>query len=142
MKTPGRYARLKRDWLLRGWTDVPRAVVNWTNGEQRRLSKKGLYAARACDGKTDFSSVAFLPAHRAVLDKLIDEGIAEECEPGSSIDACQHYRRADNPRLNGLQWSVTGLCNLNCRHCYMEAPSGRYGEPSFEESIHLLGIKK
>ncbi|NOZ20849.1 MAG: radical SAM protein, partial [Planctomycetes bacterium] len=133
-----RYAKLKKDRLLRGWTDAPQAVVNWRSGEQYRLSKKGLYVARACDGTTDFNSVAFLPVHRAFLDKLIAEGIAEECRRGDSIDACQLYRKAENPHLNGLQWSVTGLCNLNCRHCYMEAPSGRYGEPSFEEVIRLI----
>ncbi|MEW6357869.1 MAG: radical SAM protein [Planctomycetota bacterium] len=138
MMTPGRYAKLTKDWLLRGWTDMPRAVVNWTNGDQRQLSKRGLYVAQACDGATDFDSVAFLPVHRAFLDKLIEEGIAERCECGDSIDACQQYREAENPRLNGLQWAITGLCNLHCRHCYMEAPSGRYGEPSFEESLDLI----
>ena len=134
---PMRYAKLKKDWLLRGWTDVPRAV-NWTNGEQRELQKKGFYVAQACDGNTDFSSLAFLPAHHALLDKLIQEGIAEACPEGDSIDPRQPYRKAENPRLSGLLWSVTGLCNLNCRHCYMEAPSGRYGELRFAEMMHLI----
>ena len=134
-----RYAKLKDEWLLRGWTDMPRMLVNWTNGEQRELGKRAFYVARACDGNTDFSSLAFLPVHNTLLDKLISEGIAQECEPGDSIDAIQQYRIAENPRLKGLQWSVTGFCNLNCRHCYMESPSGRYGEMSFEDSVSLIG---
>ena len=133
-----RYARLKGEWLLRGWTDVPRALVNWTTGEQLELRKKGFYVTEACDGNTDFNSLAFLPAHHALLDRLIEKGIAESCEEGNSINSCQQYRKAPNPRLGGLLWSVTGLCNLNCIHCYMKAPSGLYGELRFEEMIHLI----
>lgn len=134
----GRYAKLNKEWLLRGWTDLPRAVVNWTNGEQLELQRRGLYVAEACDGNTDFSWLAFLPVHHALLDKLIEKGIAEPCEERDSIDLSQRYRRAENPRLIGFQWAVTGLCNLNCRHCYMEAPSGRYGELPFEEMMRLI----
>jgi len=134
----GRYAKLKEDWMLRGWTDMPWAVVNWTNGDQRKLKKNAAYTAQACDGKTDFSSIACLPIYNALLGKMLEEGIAEECEPGDSIDPCQQYRKAENPRLVGLHWSVTGLCNLNCRHCYMEAPSGRYSELSFDESMRVI----
>lgn len=123
---------------MRGWTDVPLAVVNWTNGDQRALGKKGFYVAEACDGKRDFSSLSFIPVHNTFLDRLIREEIAEECEEGASIDLSQRYRKAENPRLSGLHWSVTGLCNLNCRHCYVEAPSGRYGELPFEDAMRLV----
>ncbi len=134
----GRYAKLKEEWLLRGWTDVTCALVNWTSGDQRELQKKGFYVAEACDGNTDFSSIAFLPIHNDLLDKLIEEGIAKPCDKGNSIDPCQQYRKAENPRLSGLHWSVTGLCDLNCRHCYMEGPSGRYGQLSFEDMLRVI----
>jgi len=117
---------------------MPWAVVNWTNGDMRQLQKKGFYVAEACDGQTDFESLAFLPVHQALLDLLIAEGIAESCQEGEGIEHCQQYHRAENPRLIGLHWSITGLCNLNCRHCYMEASSGRYGELPFDNVIHLI----
>lgn len=134
----GRFAKLKKDWMLRGWSDMPLALINWTNGDQRVMKKRAFYVTEACDGKTNFDSLAFLPIHHALLDKLIAEGIAELCEEGDSIDPCQQYRKAENPRLSGLHWSVTGLCNLNCRHCYMEGPSGRYGELSFEDMLRVI----
>lgn len=133
-----RYARLRADWLLRGWTDLPMAVVNWTNGHLVKLSKRSFYVARACDGQTDFSSLAFLPVHHAILDKLIDLDIVETCARGDCLDAAQRYRRADNPPITGLHWAVTGLCNLNCRHCYMESPSGRYGELPLRTMMDLI----
>ncbi len=134
----GRFAKLKKDWMLRGWSDMPRALINWTNGNQREMNKRAFYVAEACDGKTNFDSLAFLPVHHALLDRLIVEGIAELCKEGNSIDPSQQYRKAENPRISGLHWSVTGRCNLNCRHCYMEGPSGRYGELSFEGMLRVI----
>ena len=134
----GRYAKLKKDWMLRGWSDLPRTLVNWTNSEQRGLGKMGFYVAESCDGQTDFESLAFLPQHQGMLDLLIVEGIAEECREGDSIEPWQRYRRAANPRLTGIHWCVTGRCNLNCRHCYMEAPSGRYGQLPLEAMAGLV----
>ena len=132
------FAKLKKDWILRGWNDLPFSLVNWTSGEQIELTKKGFYVAKACDGKSNFGSLAFFPDHHGVLDKLIEKRIVKPCEEGDSIAPWQRYRRAQNPRLSMLQWAVTGLCNLNCRHCYMEAPSGRYGELPTEAMMRII----
>lgn len=133
-----RYAKLRNDWLLRGWTNVPSVLLNWKTGAQFEIQQKGFYVAEACDGKTDFNSIAFLPVHHHLLDRLIAEGIAELCEEGDSIDTSQRYRKAENLWLQGLHWSITGLCNLNCRHCYMEGPSGRYGELPYEDILRII----
>lgn len=133
-----RFARLNPEWLLRGWTDVPRALVNWRNGDFRELEQDGFYVAESCDGMTDFDSVAFLPRHIMILDKFIAEGIAIACSQGEEPEPGQRYRMAKNPLIRGLLWSVTGRCNLKCRHCFMEAPSGRFGDfsrPQVEELI-------
>jgi radical SAM protein with 4Fe4S-binding SPASM domain len=133
-----KFAKLKKDWMLRGWKDVPMAMVNWTTSTRRELKMKGFYVTECCDGQTDFDSLSFLPAHHIVLDRLIEEGIAEACQEGDSIEVWQRYRKAENPSLMGIHWCVTGLCNLNCRHCYMEAPAGRYGELPYEEMAGLI----
>lgn len=133
-----RFAKLNKEWLLRGWTDVPWAVVNWKNGGFYQLGKEGFYVARSCNGRTNFESAAFLPRHIAVLEKLIKKGIAEECRPGDPPERIQEYRKADNPIVLGIGWSITGLCNLNCRHCFMDAPSKRVGEFSWKEVMRLI----
>ena len=134
----GKYARLKKDWMLRGWSDMPLTLINWKNGDQRELKNLGFYVAESCDGQTDFDSFAFLPKHLGMLDLLIAQGIAEECQEGDAIEPWQRYRKADNPRLTGIHWCVTGRCDLKCRHCYMEAPSGRYGQLPFEAMAGLV----
>jgi radical SAM protein with 4Fe4S-binding SPASM domain len=134
----GKYAKLKIDWSLRGWIDVPMALANCKTGDLRHLDKKMFYVVESCDGNTNFDSLAFLPEHHMMLDELIKEGIVEHCQEGSSIEYFQQYRKAENPRKRGIHWCVTGLCNLNCRHCYMESPSALYGEPSFEDLVRLI----
>lgn len=134
----GKYALIKKDWLLRGWENMPYAVANWKNGDFRELSKETFDILKYCDGKTDFSSWAYLPKARRILDKLIEEGIAYECEFGEELETLQAYKYAPSPVIRGLLWSVTGLCNLKCRHCFMEAPSGKYRELTFEEIKDLI----
>ena len=112
----GPFARLRDEWFLRGWTDLPRALVRWGSTEVRPLTTETFYVVQSCDGETDFGSMAFLPQHRAVLRRLVDDGVAEWCSEGHQITPPQHYRLAPNPRLSAIDWSVTGRCNLKCRH--------------------------
>lgn len=132
------YARLKNDWALRGWLNRQRAIVNVSSGAQLQLTTKGFYVARSCDGNNNFNSLSFLPEHKAILRILIEKKIAEPCAAGDSIEEWQRFRQADNPRLSGIHWCITGLCNLNCRHCCIQAPSRRYRQLPFEQIVSLV----
>ncbi|SMC69795.1 radical SAM/SPASM domain-containing protein [Sporomusa malonica] len=133
-----RYAKLTKDWLLRGWSDEPRTIINWTNGDCRSLSEQAFFVAQACDGLTDFHSIDVLPQHNDLLDKMIKRGMVEECAQGDTPAAYQLYRRADNPYVKSIHWAVTGLCNLKCRHCFMECPEGRYGELPLKDILGMI----
>jgi radical SAM protein with 4Fe4S-binding SPASM domain len=133
-----KFAKLAKNWCLRGWTNIPWAVVNWTNSKYYNLPQNTFYVAESCDGQTDFNSFAFLPEHLALLDQMEKVGIVEICSEGDKILPWQMYRKANNPFLKEIHWCVTGLCNLNCRHCYMEAPSERYGELPYEKMVKII----
>lgn len=133
-----RYARLKKEWMLRGWTDESRAIVNWTNGDCRRLSEELFLTAKACDGQTDFDNIAGVLQQNLRLGKLIRAGMAEECSPGEGIQPHQSFRKADNPYILSVHWSLTGRCNLKCRHCYMESPDARYGELPLTDILCII----
>ena len=120
----GRYARLKTEWQMRGWENLPFAVMNWKTADIRPFSDRLAHVARACDGETNFDSSLFLPAHRTLLDKLIENGIVEGCAKGEAILDGQEFRKAEIPYLDGIHWAVTGRCNMRCRHCYMSSPDG------------------
>jgi len=85
------------------------------------------------DGASDFESFAFTNTHRAMLREMIRKGYAEPCAPRAALTPFQRPRRTDGPYLREVHWAITGRCNLNCRHCFMEAPAGRYPEPSLAE---------
>lgn len=132
------FAKLKEEWVLRGWADIPWSLVNWKEGSIYRLTQESFYVAQSCDGETDFDSPVFLPRHIQILNRFISEGIAEKCRPGEMPAPAQKYRKAENELIRGIQWSVTGHCNLNCRHCYMEAPSLDQEKFPFEDILGLL----
>lgn len=134
----GRFALLAPDWLLRGYSDRPSVLYDWRTGEVHTLSPVGGYVARACDGATDFTSPFFLPTHRATLDLMIEKGMAVECARGAALDPRQKLRTAPNRYLQSANWAVTGRCNLQCRHCYMDAPSARYGELSTGDTFRVI----
>ncbi|MCC2111226.1 MAG: radical SAM protein [Hyphomicrobiales bacterium] len=132
------FARLTEDWRLRGWTDAPRTIVRWQSADYRPLSDEGSYVLSACDGVTNFHSLAFLPHHLRILDDLVSDGIARYCDRGDAIEGWQRHRFSDNPVLRSVEWNITGRCNLKCRHCYMESPSGKYGHCSLAEARRIV----
>jgi len=137
------YACLEKDWVLRGWSDIPYTLVNGISGATMSLKEAAGYVAKSCDGLCDFSSPAYLPQHRAILEKFCKLGIARLCEKGRRLTSAGKYRYADNPMLVEIHWAITGFCNMNCGHCFMQSPSGKYGEPSKEEiEIFLSQFEK
>ena len=136
-----RYARLKDNCILRGWTDVPYAISNQNTGLLKEVGKDTFYVLNSCDGNTNFNSVAFLPGHRKILDRLISQKLVEECNQGDEISPVQEYRKADNPLIREVHWAITGNCNMNCHHCFMESPQGKYGSqewPVIEKFLEMF----
>jgi Fe-coproporphyrin III synthase len=104
----------------KGWALLPDASAIKQYGMSREktymLSEDELYVFSMCDGNHDFSSLAFLPRHRAALKHLLQLGAVWLCPKGFVFDA---------PMIQSVLWSVTGKCNMKCRHCYMSAPDGQ-----------------
>ena len=125
------------DWQLRGYGDDTFMAYNWITGTKRFLNDTMLTVARMCDGKTDFDSPAMPPMFRRLAAILAEEGVAQPCEAGRSLIEGQAYREAKNVYIASLLLSITNRCNFRCLHCYVDAPTGRYGEFS-RENLELL----
>ena len=138
MPTKHSYYKLRPEWELHGWENVPHALVNRDSGQLIVLDKSAFFAASACDGETDFDLPIFLENHCNVRDKLLSAGIIEKVENPTPISEFQKYRKAPNPFYRMLHWSITGSCNLKCRHCYLNAPEKKYKDLTFQRITKLI----
>ena len=138
MKMQASYYKLKPEWALRGWENLPHTLVNTESGQVAVLDDATFFAAAASDGETDFDSPIFLDLHRKARDRLLAEGLLERIEAPSPVSELQRYRKAPNPFYKTLHWSVTGSCNLECRHCYLNAPDWKYEDLGFPEIRRLV----
>lgn len=133
-----RYALISKEWMLRGWTDVPYAMVSRFRPLLHLLSEEEFYVISSCDGNSDFDGLAFTPKHHRILERMIQEKFVMQCEQGAVLEELQKYHRAANRRVTSILCSITGKCNYNCRHCYMIAPSGKIPQMSHEQLWKMI----
>jgi len=113
------YAVLNREWTLRGWKDAPYVLVNISNGKHVVLSEVEYYVAKSCDGQVNFKSFIFSDKHISFLKWLLSKNIAYYVNDQTvCLENYQLYRQIDTNRIINVLWSITGKCNLNCKHCY------------------------
>ena len=43
-----------------------------------------------------------------------------------------------NWKPDTLWWIITGACNLKCKHCYIEAPKGKYGQITTKQAFEVV----
>jgi len=133
-----RYYLLKPQWQLRGWQDIPFALADTHSGQVMALDSAAFFAASICDGKTDCNSPFILDIHHSVCSNFLTSGVIEEITSPRSLQEHQKYRKALNSYHKALHWSITGRCNLKCRHCYLCAPDNKYSDLDFSQITQLV----
>lgn len=133
------YYKLKNKYNLRGWEKLPYAIVD-TEAHRASFVDKGTFAALdLCNGRIDLALPLVPQSIRDSVKKLEAQGIVALCAPGEGIAERQKYRRYPNRFMQSAHWSITGRCNCKCRHCYLSAAEGRYGELSHEDIMKIVG---
>lgn len=138
MARDNRYVRLGPRYLLRGWADMPYALVDSWAGRAMPLPKSVYETLLTCNGKFRPSDPIFLGVRREHLKQLEAEGVLEYSDEPSALEPNQAFHCYPNKFLREVHWSVTGGCNYRCRHCYMSAPFARFSQPSTEEALRLV----
>lgn len=129
---------LKPQFALRSWEDVPYAISNLENGETLPVNKNFFQTLAFCDGFTNFDALYIPNVYKSIIPKLIKNGLIEECPSGASLENKQKHKHFDNAYMKLAHWSITGKCNFKCKHCYLSAPEGRYGELSTEDCLYII----
>ena len=126
---------LAPDYRLLGWKGEPFFLARRSTGSTWRLRPAEFAFLLRCDGETEIEPDAWPPAPEwAVREKIV-----APCTPGERLLPAQEYRLFPNYRVDYMHLSVTGRCNLNCKHCFHAADCDpRAVEPGLEQLISLL----
>ncbi len=132
------YFQLSPDLLLRGWEDVRYALVDSRSGEQIRLTGPAVDALELAWNGIPLDSPVLLPTHRNALETLIRHRLGRRTERFIEPLPEQRLKSAPCNCTVSVCWSITGRCNMKCRHCYVEAPDALYGELTLPECVRIM----
>lgn len=133
-----KYISLSKNYILRGFRGQPYVLADRTNGNIGLLDKKTFYLLDLCDGQLDMDMVFLTEEQKRRLQELLDKEIVEVSQTPVPLQEIQTYKKTDNYFLKSVHWSITGRCNLRCRHCYMSAPDYKYKDLSTETCRGLI----
>ncbi|GHV71479.1 hypothetical protein AGMMS49928_23420 [Spirochaetia bacterium] len=132
------YVRLNDEYILRGWQGVPHVLVHPRQNAVWVLSSPQAIAAEFLDGEIDLDCVFLTGEQQEFIDKLVKEGAALRLESPQPLRDYQRYRQSKGRRLQEIYWSITGGCNLHCRHCYMGAPNHAYKDLDTQTCLGII----
>ena len=131
------YYRLKEKYRLRGWELLPYAIVDSETHRAHFVNKTCFDALTLCNGSVDLDLPLIPQSVQDSIRELSEQGYIEPCSPGTGISEEQNYQRYPNRFMESAHWSITGRCNCKCRHCFLSAADGRYGELSHEDIMKI-----
>lgn len=135
---PVRHYILNPQWCLRGWKLLPYAVQRLDAPLTEFFLESEYDLLRACDGNADIHWDDLIDEQRGWYERWERNGLIRPCEKGATLHPVQQYRFYKARFKEQVQWSITGRCNYRCRHCFMSAPKGAQGEPTWEQLMHML----
>ena len=139
-----RYVTLAPQYILRGWKDIKYALLNLNTwgGDSNKilpLTPLQMQAIELMTSKGVSLDEKILPkSFRNAAEKLLNLKILVECDKSEGLTDFQKYKYADCKMSHVLTWSITGNCNLRCRHCYISSDKNLYGEISFEKCREVV----
>lgn len=132
------YYKLHENLGLRGWNGAPFAVRHFPSGETEFVSETFFRSLCFCDGQFDCDSGLLLPAYRQLIRLAVNNGAVIPCQKGDKLSKKQKYTLYPCKYMSIAHWSITGKCNMRCRHCYLSAPQAKYGEISPETALRIV----
>lgn len=125
-------------YRFRGWHGAPYGVYDTV---KRRASffEESLYRLlMRCDAVQEIDPAAGRDRQKRFFDQMLREGIVREAGMWDFLQEVQQYRAYPARYRREAHWSVTGECNLKCRHCFMSAPHAKHGSPSHAQIVGIV----
>jgi radical SAM protein with 4Fe4S-binding SPASM domain len=136
------YYRLKAPYAFRGWKKLPYAI----RAEQGKemfdppafFTREDYHYLLYFNGEEDVNPDSFPDSVRSLTSFMLENNIAEVSEtPLSPLEPWQRYTVYPSAFIHKVQWAITGICNMSCRHCLVSAPDHHQQRLSFEDLVHI-----
>lgn len=138
-----KFVTLKPQYVLRGWCNLKYGVLDIqchsAKEKVKPLTEIQFSALQlAVSGSIAIDDSLFPKAYRIMAERGIAEGFLEECSAGKKLEEYQKYRVSEARYTHTLLWSITGNCNLRCKHCYISSGDNCYGELDFDKCLEAM----
>lgn len=131
------YYILNRRYRLRGWKDRLGGVYDTKSKKVRFLDKPYFLLLMKCDGAHDIDVESLHEYQQGFISDFERDGIIHKAGLLDFLSPEQEYFTYPAEYKESVQWSITGACNLKCRHCFMSAPHAKHGAPTHEQIIKI-----
>ena len=128
---------LNSRYHLCGWEKLPFAILDRNSGDVTFLPREVFMLLYRCDGKHDLRLSGLSEREARMLRRLTDQGTVIPGEHRNT-DAEQSYREYPTRFKESVQWSITGKCNANCRHCLISANENTFREPDTAACMEIV----
>ena len=132
------YYILPEGFELCGWKGLPFGLRYPNPHYTDFFDKESYRVVYALDGRHDLDPEKLTEKQRNLLEHLIEKRIALPCDGSRRLKPWQEYKSFPAMYKNSVQWSITGRCNYNCRHCFMSAPDYRGEDLTLEQCIYIM----
>jgi len=130
--------KLYDNYILRGWADLPNVLFDRNTLQGNLISEFEMQTINLAAGGIPVDSFLFTQKHKDIIKQLLDNKYGELVDIPVALTADQKFHSTRANTVQNLHWSITGRCNLKCRHCYIDAPDSLYGELSTSQIDTIL----
>ena len=128
---------LNEDYRLRGYSKLPTGLPHMPSGKVRFFKEQEYRVLLNCNGAHSFESESMAEEDKQFLQRLKDAKVIRPAMLGEFLLPEQNHVLYPAEYHSDCHWSITGCCNLKCRHCFMSAPHAKHGSPSWEQLINI-----
>ena len=131
---------LDRRYRLRGWHKLPTGLYDTLQHEAQFFAPESYRLLLHCDGDHEINTDELPDKQKELMEGLLAKGMIRSAGWLDFLLPEQQYKTYPARYRREVHWSVTGECNLQCRHCFMSAPDGKHGSPSYEEILRVADM--
>ena len=125
-------------YRLRGWYKAPTGLYDTRRKEARFCLKEQYLLLLHCNGVDDIDESTLSEDNAKFLEKLKEDHVIREAGFLDYLQPEQEYKTYPARYRKHVHWSITGACNLKCRHCFMSAPHAKHGAPTKEQLLQVV----